>query len=544
MPTPAHLRRRRGWTPSRSVAWWVSAAVGGLWGLLVAHGALAEERVVLDTVAEGRRLVLELDAADIHVFLEGEGGALVHATAATTATTTESPGPTELILGHVRGEAVLTRRLPEGSEGPRLRLDLLVPPEMPMRIAGRDLSIRIEPAAYTDRGEESLADAGGRELTEDAEGSGGTPEGIDEERDQKANTPQGDASNGRDHPDDPPWLDLDLESSELMAHGITDIGGRVSRSHLDFEKTHHALELALTESFTEIEDHQGSLALRIIGGETSVAGGRGSHEIWAAAHAEIEVSEGLGRLFTQVTAESRLRIDGFRGDVSVEGAQSFVEGRRLWSAGKGVKIEAERLDLVLEDCRGPFEAQLKGGRLNGVAFLGQAKITGLRQAEIELEDLNGQLALWLRTGSSGQVAETRGKIEANVDGSRLTVWDAQRLDLTAKDAEVELRGLRALAGFRAQGSRLDLDLRSLQGNKPVLHLLSQTRGAIRVAAPCMVQIKSTDPLGASNVEVSGCETKRHGEGNRRRAPTRIDGSRMTWLTVDIAPDAQIEIDGY
>ena len=485
----------------------VTLAVLGILAVcwLAGPAGAAEERVVLETEVEAGRLILEIDGAEIQIFVEGKGSALLHGTAPATSAT-----PTDLEVVREKGEATLRRRLPVDGGGPRLRLDLLVPPDMPLRISGRDLTIRIEPAI--------LAEGGEAPATSETQGGGG---------------------------DEPAaWLDLDLESSELIVRGISDIGGKVRHSTWTSSDTLDFIRLALTDSVANFERHRGLVALQIIEGETVVEAAEGSHEIWAATDAQVEVREGRGRLQVQATNGSRLRVDGFRGDVSIEGSRSFVEGRRIWSAGQGIRLDSDEIDFVLEDCRGPFEASLRGGRFSGVGFLGQAKITGLSGASIEIEDLNGQLALWLRGGSVGRLSEVRGRVDANVESARLDVEDAQRLDLTAKDAEIGVRGLRAIAGFRAQGSKLDLDLGTLQGNKPVLHLLSQTRGAIRLAAPCMVQIKSTDPLGASNVDVSGCETKRHGEGNRRRAPARIDGSRMTWLTVDIAPDAEIEIDGY
>ena len=515
-------------------------------GLAMAGGSTAQERVLLDTVVERERLVLEIDHAEVQVFVDPGGEAILQATVDPTQEGAVDLEPLALELEE--GDAVVRRRAVAGGPTPRLRVDVLVPPEVVLVVRGLDLLVQLESAVPTEEGGGAAVDGASAGDT----GSDGVPGDALETGRQPSEGASGVASAGGPAPPRatakgaaPLAIELDLADSELIARDVERIGGRLVNSSATVNETRGGLFFEVLQSFLDVEGHRGPTSLTVDGSEVSFSESEGRHRFLVSA-SSVSIDEASGELAAQLSRGARFTVQGFRGPTTLEGDGSWFEGRRLWAtAGKGLEVRGTNLDAVLEDCRGKsYEIHLDGGRFSGSGFVGRGQVTGLNGTAIDLEDTNGRVALFLRNRSTARVAEARGRVEANTESSELEVEDVQQLKLTAKDSTVRARGLDTVTDFRAQGSELDIDLTTLRNTKPIVHLLAETRGEIRLAAPCLVQVKSEDALGASNVSVSGCELKRHGEGNRSRAPTRTDGTRMIRLTLDVAPDAEVDVVGY
>lgn len=479
--------------------------------LLAALPPLGAMEVVVDTVIDATRVTLDLDGADIQVYLESGGENLLQVRAIEGVLAAQG---LELVR-HDDGEVVLTRQYDPSTSPrpPHLTVDLLLSPGTPLRLSGHSLWLRMEPVAAP-----VPADPG--------TGSGiGPPGHRRSARESSVDVPP----EGTEIPVD---LELDLESSQVEIFGIPTVTGVVRRSDLQLTASTTWLDLDLVDTTGVIADHRGRLAVRAIGGQTFVHDSAGTSSLRLVG-GETLVERGRGQLEVSVFDGAKTTLTDFQGDLVLRGAGGTIVGTRLRSSGRGIDIEGEDLNAIFQDCRSTINGALRGGRLEATLWQGAGTLAIYGGAEVDLGDWEGRLNFAIHEGGRGRVRALRGLLDANVHGARLEVEDTQRLNLVAQDAVLFARGIRHLAGFRANGTEVDLDLRSLQGNRSRLHLHEATHARVTLAGPCAVRIPGATEI-PSGVMVHGCEPP----GAANAAP------EGTLLSLEISPDSEITVEGF
>ncbi len=493
---------------------------------------LRAETVLLDATVGGGPLVLDMHRAEVQVFFDPEGENFVQVLDPRSEGSGEGVAPVGTVRSERRDGALHVERIfAEGDEvdgPPDLRVDVVLTPGTPVTVKGRNLQVVIEDTSYVRR---SLDEDEAEDTLED--GSEEAPV-LRAEKTARA----GSASGQRDL-----VVRLEVERSQVEVWGLSDVAAVCQDSILHLEGTRERLLLEPKNCIVSVVRHQGALQARGEGGELTVDDVQGASSVdWKAG--EITLRRGEGKLTAHLEGSS-LDFDSWRGDLTLEGDNAAIRGEDGRSSGQGLEVRGKDLDVYIGTWRGRLDMRLTGGRLGGGPWHGKLSVTALDGANVDLEPLFGELNLWLRSGASARLQGITGTLKAGLEDSELDVDGTSRtVEVEAKGSTVNLRGAEYLRKVRASSSTVTVDLAQLKNARPTFEVLSGSRMRIDVLAPCLVDINAPSSFDQLDLDVSGCETKRLGEGRRGgRAPTRIDGAPMTRIVVRLSEDASVEVEG-
>lgn len=513
-----------------------------LLGLVVLLAApLGAETVLLDASVGSGPVVLDLHRAEVQVFIDPEGENFVQVLDPRSAESGEGSALAGSVRSERRDGALHVERLAgeedEVNGPPDLRVDVVLTPGTPITVKGRRLQLVLEDTAYVAR---PPADEGAEEEDEidvDSETSEEAPEPAPVLRaDETARV--GAASQQRDL-----VVRLEVERSQVEVWGLADVAAVCSDSNLLFEGTRERLLLEPQDCIVSVGRHRGALQARGEGGELAVDDVHGTSSIdWKAG--EITLRQGEGKLTAHLEGSS-LDFDGWRGDLVLEGDHAAIRGEDGRSSGRGLEVRGKYLDVNLGTWRGRLDMRLNGGQLGGGPWHGKLSVTALDGANVDLEPLFGELTLWLRGGASARLQGITGVLKAGLENSELDLDGISRnVEVEAKGSTLNLRGVEYLRKVRASSSEVSIDLAQLKNARPTFEALSGSRMRIDALAPCLVDINASSALDQMDLDVSGCEVKRLGEGRRGgRAPTRVDGAAMTRMVVRLSEDSYVEVEG-
>lgn len=494
---------------------------------------VAAETVLVDVAVGAGPVVVEMHRAEVHLFIDPDGENFVQvidpqAQPAVDPSTLRSE-QREGAWHVVRSEDA---ERPPGP--PDVRVDIVLTPGTPITVRGHGLSVIVEDTAFVRRQVGSETEDG---ETEDGGTEDGTAPDVPVLR--AGETARGAASPTRQES----LVRLDVKASQVEVWGVADLAVVSEESDVRLEGTRDRLTLECKESQVVLVRHRGALQARGEGGETLVDDGRGSLNFdWRRG--ELTFEGGEGKLSAHLEGTS-LATDSWRGDLALEGDNALIRVDDGRSSGRGLDVRGKDVDLQIGDWRGNLNLVLDGGRLGGGPWRGKLSVTAREGATVDLEPMFGELKLWLRRGARARLQGVTGALQADVESSELELEGTTRkLEFTGKEATASLSGAEHMRKLRATASTVTVDLASLKGSRPTIEALGGSRVRVDILAPCLVDINSPNAVNTSNLDISGCESKRLGVGRRGgRAPTRVDGAPMTRIVVRLSDDSSVEVEG-
>jgi hypothetical protein len=433
-------------------------------------------------------LVLELDRAEVKIVLDAEAAGRVRVSAPAAAGL--GPGA---VTGRREGRRATLTRVDEG--GAIVTVAVTAPPATRFEISGTELAVTLEADPGTSASGASAAGAA-------------------------------------------PAVSIRGERSRIGLRGVA--GARISGRELELrlEEGQGRAVLSLTDGTAEVTGHRGEVELQVTGGRATVDGCQGPLAVRSQG-GELLLAGGRGSADLHLE-DALLRVDGWEGKVSVNATGSVLDLRGGSAGSAELDLRGTATDAVVDGWPGAVRAAFHGGTLAGRGWGGPSQVDARELATAELAELHGNLELRLARDASARVAEVAGQLTAVVQEGRLDVDGAGGLQLTAVDSEVTVRRVERLGRLGVRGSVLDLDLSELQLRRPALRIEGGTRATIHLPSPCLVEVAG--PF-ATGVSVSGCELLVRGQGRRQYAPRSTEGERMMRLSLQLAEDATVEVEG-
>lgn len=389
------------------------------------------------------------------------------------------------------GTLTVRRAGGESAPAPRLRLDVFLGPGSTVRIAGRELAIRVDGDLPADAGR--------------------------------------------------PVFVLLLEASEAELSGvrtprIESAGGTVRLAGGD-----GPLDLTLDGGSAEVRDHRGDLELVARGADVLVADQEGRLDVDLDG-GRLDVVGGAGPCGGAARGADLL-FDDRGGPAELEARDGTLEARAAGVERSQWTVTGEGLDVVMGEIRGAVAVELVGGRFEGSGLRGdlRATLTGAG-ARCELRQVAGSLELALTGGAGGWIRDLSGDLRAELTDAVLDASGVGRLALTGTRAVVSVLGVERLQHLELAASDLTLDLRGVQG-APALTLSRAGRGRVQLTAPCVVQLADTEGWAEAAVAVSGCELRSPDQRQTLRQDRLKYGDAPDRLTVTVSRDSVLEVHG-
>jgi hypothetical protein len=457
---------------------------------------------------EAQALALELDNAKLEIVLEEGAEGWLHA-----AALSEGVDHGEVLdLRRDGGQLTIARVDSSPAADPRLALRLRLDPVQQLSIRGRELVVTVTH-------EQPQEGDGAQDLEEPAE----------------LELP---AEQGEDTGDDPGTsLRLSVEGSQVTLIGVGETSVRAVRSSVRLDNCHEALTLVLEGGAAQIHDHRGPLQLDGEQGEFTVVRNRGQMNVKLDGGG-LQSNFGRGALTAHVE-DAYVGLERWGGRLSVKGHASTIDAYTTTS--KRAALEGQDLNITIESWNGPLNARLTGGGLTGNGVRGKAIVNARAWTSVELQNLKGSLSLNLRDDSSAELVRIIGSLKADVTDSTIQIDTVQNLHLGATSSRVDIAGVRKLTQLTVKACEANIDLTGLSG-KPTIALQAQSRAWVRLSTPCSVRTSGPGSALGNQVRISGCDYRARGRTMPR--PIRgVDGQRTVQLTVSMAADAELEVEG-
>ncbi len=494
-------------------------------GLLWPPSTLAGGQILHEDDLETESLEIELYSAEVKIYFETSAAGYLQVTAPDETTRVRAP-----VDWQAQGAHGVLRRLPipETSSGDATRpqdltVDLILPPETRIKLSGQDLRVtieRVDPEPVDDFGES----AAGLELDEDTTSARPNPLSMPQPVEPLEHA-----------------LEIDVEGSSVDLWGLGQLSLTARQSEVRLEGIHGTAHLDLYDSSGEIQSHHGDLRLTGEGSNLDLLAADGGVQIqWVSG--DLVIQEGSGPLGGQVR-NALVRIERRHGPVTLKGANSTLSCRESQDPSGAFDLQGEDLVVVLDDWKGGVAARLIRGSLRGNGWRGKGNLSLAGGASLDVRDLRGEYSLRIQSDSEGRIGEVLGQLKAVVQQSSLQIEEVERLDLSARDAQVTVSGIERLLKFSASQSTLDLDFSATRDRRPKIELLGENEVEVLLASPCIVELTSGRAVDDSGIDISGCELMRQGTGRRRNAPLRVDGQPMTHLLVTTSPETSLRVEG-
>lgn len=507
-PAPSHATRARPIRGRRPSA-----------GVLAAGAALALALWTSATPAAGEVVALPLEVPlDEAVGLKLELGNAVVSTVVTAASaprlrveavSEDGPGEVDLALGSEAGEVTLSRSPEAPNAAVALRLEVVLPAGLPLRLTGSGLTVRV----------------------------------TEPERPRRSDAlpPTRSGAEGEEEPH--AWtIEIGVTGSRVDLQGVGDASVAAADSRVDADGTSGALGLALEGGSATVRDHLGALELLGAGAELVVLGLEGplTSDLTGGSLILRDAEGGL----TLFAEDAFVLLERFRGPGRLEGTGGTLEVRDSGAPGTALELRGQALQVLVEELAADLAVDLTDGTLQGRALTGRSvKVQARGIATADLAGVAGALDLKLPSGTSARVADAGTKVGAEVVGGRLTVEGARLLDLLATEgAEVTATGIERLQTRRLADAELDLDLSAI-AHDPALRLEGATRARVTLPTPCAVKVVGGDLLEGDRVRASGCELFPAEQAPRRTTLRHRYGGREVTLTAQVAEGSELVVDG-
>jgi hypothetical protein len=237
-----------------------------------------------------------------------------------------------------------------------------------------------------------------------------------------------------------------------------------------------------------------------------------------------------------------LQIERRRGALQIAGNNARVELRSVGQGENGVNIKGGGLDLLLEQIGGPLGVELRASQLLADGLKGRVDLKALEGTDLSLQNATGGLKLNLGGGASARLSEVRHGLTVEMRDSDLDLQQIARLSLVARASQINAREVRRVEKMEVMDCELDLSLANTN-HSPTLQLKGASRASVELPAPCSVKVLGQGMVSGAEVRASGCGIETQGHGRRRYQNRGLDGGRAVVLTVRIAEDSSLEVEG-
>ena len=435
-------------------------------------------------------------------------------------------GQGDSTLSILRQGRTLSMRRGE-TESPRLpiRMELVVPSDLDLEIAGVGLEVDIQaPIVEPTLEEQPSATAG---------------EAAPAEEEPEVETSGPDLESQLDGAI---WHhELHLESSSATLIGLAGVRIEAKLSDVRLRGTSGALELRLEDGTLESEDHFGLIHLTNRGTKVRIENQIGGL-LFETTGGEVAVLGGEGPYRGEARGGSVSLLD-WSGRAVITGQETQIEARD-GRQGSQLEIAGTGLDVDLVRLEGPLEAELEGGRLRGSELTGNSTISARQTARLTLEALAAEeVRIDLAEDASADLRDIDGALEVVLDQARLEVHDVEQLGIKGVDCEMVAEDVAGVRMISLKNSIFDLDLTALE-RQPAIALRGAVDGRVELAQPCVVRMAGDVGLISENATVTGCElvTLASPKEERMRGQKGYPEGTIVLVTT-LEKGGKIEIDG-
>lgn len=333
------------------------------------------------------------------------------------------------------------------------------------------------------------------------------------------------------------WSHFELEGGSVDFRGPGKAWFQGVNTDVSLAGTEGDFKVVLTDGTLSADDHRGNFELESANAVSTIHNLNGDLNA-VASGGRVSLSGSTGKV-TWAGDRSSLDIGDHQGDLTVSGPSNAI--MLLQSQFPRLDLSGDSSTIRVFESSGNVKSTLLAGSLEIEQWTGRMTLQAQENVDVEISSVEGDVVLILTDDCSCTVKGVTGHTRGSSAGCEIDFSDLKSIEFSALGSTVTLNEVGEVPNFLMTDGDLIFRAQGLHG-EPQFQLKGSARAHFEIPTPCMVQLQGPGKKSAS-VDVQGCDLRRGNNPKVKRRKKKWETRRPVNLTVTLAVDAKIRVDG-